>query len=67
MKTKSWYKSTSIWSGTALIVLVLSLLSLYFKAIGHSIGEAAPMAILSIGTYIMNVRGRVQADSKLTL
>ena len=65
MKTKDAYKSTTIISGTAMLTLLLTLISLYYKASGCAIGETIPLVVLALGTYGFNVRGRIVADTKI--
>lgn len=67
IKSKPFWKSTSIISGTALLTLCLTLISLYYKAVGSNIGEVLPLVVLALGTYGFNVRGRVKADTSITL
>jgi hypothetical protein len=67
MKTKPIWKSTSILSGTASLTLTLTLISLYYKAHGSSVGETIPLVALALGNFSFNVRGRIKADTILTL
>lgn len=64
---KPFWMSTTLWSGTAMLTLILTLISLWYKASGSAIGETIPLVILALGTYGFNVRGRIKANTQLTL
>lgn len=67
MKTKPIWMSTTIISGTAMLTLLLTITSLYFKSVGNNLWESIPLVVLSISTFAMNVNGRIKADTQLTI
>ena len=66
-QSKPFWQSTSVWSGTALLTLCLTMTSLYYKANGHALGEVIPLVILALSSYGLNIRGRIKANTQLTL
>lgn len=59
-----WLSKTFIFSTVSFI---LTLLSLYWKSQGHNALEAAPLVLISGGSYLGTLYGRIKAETELTI